>query len=159
MSKKKIFIITLGVIAIIATLAIAVPVFADSSTSPTPPAQITTTNKPGAIVRLLLVQDESKVDAYIAAAIADGKITSDQAVKIKDFWTAHHSQFARNVVLRRLLKAQNESNVKSFLDKAVANGKITQDQENKVISIWETLHSHTPTATTTTTTTIVPTVH
>ena len=145
MSKKKIIIITLAVLTIIATLAIAVPVFADSGTSPTPPAQITTTNKPGAIVRLLLVQDESKVDAYIATAVADGKITSDQAVKIEDFWTAHHAQFAKNVVLRRLLKAQNESNVKAFLDKAVANGKITQDQENKIIGIWEILHSHTPT--------------
>ena len=153
MSKKKILIITLGVIAIIATLVIAVPVLADSNTSPTPPAQITTTNKPGAIVRLLLVQDESKVDAYIATAVADGKITSYQAVKIKDFWTAHHAQFAKNVVLRRLLKAQNESNVKAFLDKAAANGKITQDQENKVIGIWEVLHSPTSTAATAATTT------
>jgi len=159
MSKKKIIIITLAVITIIATLAIAVPVFADSSTSPTPPAQITTTNKPGAIVRLLLVQDESKVDAYIATAVADGKITSDQAVKIKDFWTAHHEQFAKNAVLKRLLKAQNESNVKAFLDKAVANGKITQDQENKVISIWEVLHSPTSIASTTATTTITTTAH
>ena len=152
MSKKKIIIVTLAVIAVIAAIAVAVPVLADSNTTPTPPAQITTTNKPGAIVRLLLVQDESKVDAYIAAAVADGKITSDQAVKIKDFWSAHHAQFARNVFLKRLLQAQNESNVKAFLDKAVANGKITQDQENKIISIWEVLHSHTPAATGTTTT-------
>ncbi len=159
MSKKKILIIVLAIITVIATLAVAVPVFADSSTTPTPPAQITTANKPGALIRLLLVQDESKVDAYIATAVSDGKITSDQAVKIKDFWTAHHAQFAKNVVLKRLLSAKDESNVKTFLDKAVANGKITQDQENKIISIWEVLHSPAPSNTTTTTTTTSTTTH
>jgi hypothetical protein len=161
MSKKKILIMTIAIITIIATLAIAVPVFADSNTTPTPPTQITTANKPGALIRLLLVQDESKVDAYIATAVSDGKITSDQAVKIKDFWTAHHAQFAKNVVLKRLLSAQNESNVKAFLDKAVANGKITQDQANKIISVWEVLHSSTKATTSTaaaTTTTTTPTI-
>jgi hypothetical protein len=97
----------------------------------TAPVQITTANKPGALIRLLLVQDQAKAFAYIAQAEADGIITADQAVKIRDFWTAHHKQFAWNFVLRRLLRAQDESNVKAYLDKAVINSKITVDQENK----------------------------
>ena len=147
MSKKKVLIIVMAALAVIAAIVFVVPVFA-ASASPTPDAaQITPANKPGAIVRLLLVQDEAKVDAYIAKAVEAGKITTDQAVKIKDFWTAHHKQFAWNFVLRRLLRAQNENNVKTYLDKAVANGKLTQVQADKVIAIWEILHAPAPAAT------------
>ena len=132
-------------LVVIASLVFAVPTLAASASPPTTPAQITPANKPGALIRLLLVQDETKVDAYIAQAVSNGKITADQAVEVKDFWTAHHKQFAWNFTLRRLLRAQNESNVKTYLDKAVTNGKITQDQENKVLHIWEVLHTTTPT--------------
>ncbi len=97
---------------------------------------------------MLLVQDQTKAFAYIAQAEAAGKITADQAVKIQDFWTAHHKQFAWNFVLRRLLKAQNENNVKTYLDKAVANNKISQTQEDKIIAIWEIIHNVTPVTTT-----------
>ncbi len=148
MSKKKILIIAMASLAVIASLIIAVPVLAASSSLPPNPAQITPANKAGALVRLLLVQDEAKVDAYIAQAKTAGKLTADQAIKVKDFWTAHHKQFAWNFTLRRLLRAQNESNVKAFLDKAVTNGKITGGQENKVIQMWEILHNVTPATTT-----------
>ena len=76
-----------------------------------------------------------------ALVVQAGKITADQAVKIKAFWTLHHQQFAWNFVLRRLLRTQNKNNVKTYLDKAVANGKLTQVQEDKVIAIWEILHN------------------
>jgi polyhydroxyalkanoate synthesis regulator phasin len=147
MSKKKVLIIVMAALAVIAAIVFVVPVFAADAAPPTNAAQITPANKPGALIRLLLVQDEAKVDAYIAQAVQAGKITADQAVKVKDFWTAHHKQFAWNFVLRRLLRAQNENNVKTYLDKAVANGKLTQDQENKVIQIWEILHTPAPAAT------------
>ena len=152
-TKKKILIIGSIVLVVIVALVFAVPAMAAAASPTTPPTQITPANKPGALIRLLLVQDQTKAFAYIAQAEADGKITADQAVKIQDFWTAHHKQFAWNFVLRRLLKAQNETNVKTYLDKAVANGKITVDQENKVLAIWEILHTPTPASTTPTTTT------
>ena len=132
---------------VITSLALAVPTLAAGGAPPPDPSQITPANKPGALIRLLLVQDQTKAFAYIAQAEAAGKITADQAVKLQDFWTAHHKQFAWNFVLRRLLKAQNESNVKTYLDKAVANGKISQTQENKIIQIWEILHNVTPATT------------
>jgi hypothetical protein len=136
MSKKKVLIIVMAALAVIAAIVFVVPVFAESASPTVAASQITPANKPGALVRLLLVQDEAKVDAYIA-----------QAVKVKDFWTAHHKQFAWNFVLRRLLHAQDENNVKTYLDKAVANGKLTQAQEDKVIAIWEILHAPAPAAT------------
>jgi hypothetical protein len=147
MSKKKWIIIPLVSLVVIASTVLAVPALAASSSPPPDPTQITPANKPGALIRLLLVQDQTKAFAYIAQAEAAGKITADQAVKIQDFWTAHHKQFAWNFVLRRLLKAQNENNVKTYLDKAVANNKITQTQETKIIQIWEILHNVTLAAT------------
>jgi hypothetical protein len=147
MSKNKILIIVIAAVVVITSLALAVPTLAAGGAPPPDPSQITPANKPGALIRLLLVQDQTKAFAYIAQAEAAGKITADQAVKLQDFWTAHHKQFAWNFVLRRLLKAQNESNVKTYLDKAVANGKINQTQENKIIQIWEILHNVTPATT------------
>jgi hypothetical protein len=122
-------------------------VFAESASPLPDTAQITPANKAQALVRLLLVQDEAKADAFIAKALDAGKITADQAVEIKDFWTAHHEKFAWNFALRRLLRAQDENNVKTYLAKVVANGKITQDQANKVIQIWEVLHTQAPATT------------
>jgi flagellar basal body-associated protein FliL len=148
MSKKKVLIIALVALAVITSLAFAVPALAAGSSAPPNPSQITPANKPGALIRLLLVQDQTKAFAYIDQAEAAGKITSDQDAKIKDFWTAHHKQFVWNFVLRRLLRAQNENNVKTYLDMAVSNGKINQTQENKIIQIWEILHNVAPATTT-----------
>ena len=103
MSKKKIMIIVVSALTLIALLVIAVPVVASDTATTTPPAQITPANKAGVLVRLLLVQNEAKVDAFLAKAVAAGKITTDQSTKIKDFWTAHHGQFLKNVILGRLL--------------------------------------------------------
>src|SRR5271157_325484 len=135
MTKKKVLIIVLVALALIAAFVISVPVLAADASPPPDPTQITPANKPGALIRLLLVQDQTKAFAYITQAEDAGKLTADQATAVENFWTAHHKQFAWNFTLRRLLAAKNESNVQAYLDKAVTNGKITQDQENKVLAI------------------------
>ncbi len=122
----------------------AVPAFAADGVGLPQAAQITPANKAKVLVRLLQVQDEAKVDAFIAKSEANGKLTADQAVKVKNFWTANHAKFAKNVILGRLLKAQDESKVKAFLDKAVAAGKIKQTQADKIIQMWEVLHAPKP---------------
>jgi len=149
MSRKKIMIIAVSALTLIALLVIAVPVMAADNTAPTTPTQITKTNKANVLVRLLLVQDEAKVDAFIAKAVDAGKITPDQAVKVKAFWTANHEKaatYAKRLILKRLLNAKDEAKVKAYLDKAVAAGKIQQAQEDKVLQLWETLHSPAPAA-------------
>jgi len=123
----------------------AVPALAADGVGLPQAAQITPANKARVLARLLLVQDEAKVDAFIAKAEANGKLNADQAVKVKNFWATHHEKFAKNAILKRLLKAQDESKVKAFLDKAVAAGKIQQAQADKVIQMWEVLHTPKPT--------------
>ena len=70
-----------------------------------------------------------------------GKLTSGQAAKIKDFWTQHHAQFARNVILKRLLRAKDEGKVQAFLNQAVQTGKIKREQADKILQIWGILHT------------------
>lgn len=139
--KKRYWIIASVILVLVMLGVWAVPVFADDAAGSTPP---TPTTQPGnrvrILVRLLLVQDEARVDTFIAKAKAAGKLNDDQATKLKTFWTNHHAQFAKRVVLARLLSARDESKVKAFLDKAVGAGKIKQEQADKVIAAWEALH-------------------
>src|SRR5271157_288798 len=127
MNKKKIIIIGLVVLALVTAIAITVPVMADATNATPAPTQLTPANKAGALLRLLLVQDQTKAFAYVSQAEAAGKITADQATAIDNFWTEYHAQFTKAVVLRRLLRVQNESNVKAIMDKEVANAKITTE--------------------------------
>jgi hypothetical protein len=134
-------IIVVSTMALIAILAFTVPVIAADTATSTPPAQITQVNKVKVLARLLFVQDGTKVDAFLAKAVAAGKITEDQKIKIKDFWTDNHSRFVKNLILGRLLRCPDESKVKNYLDKAVLSGKIQQSQEDKILQAWEILHT------------------
>ena len=145
--KKKIIVITCGVLLSTVLLFGAIPIAAADGPSTTSPPATQTVGKGQLLVRILSVPTQAQLEALLTKAETNGKITSAQAIKIENFWTAHHKQFAWNFTLRRLLQAQNETNVKTYLDKAVANGKITQDQENKVIAIWEIIHTPAPTTT------------
>lgn len=142
--KRKILIIGSVVLALVVLGMLAVPALAADGVGLTRATQITPSNKARVLVRLLLVQDEAKVDAFIDEAETVGKLNADQAVKVKDFWTAHHEKFAKNAMFKRLLKAQDESKVKAFLGKAVAADKIQQAQADKVIQMWEVLHAPKP---------------
>jgi type IV pilus biogenesis protein CpaD/CtpE len=93
--------------------------------------------------RLLLIQDEAKVDSLLAKAVADQKLTADQSAKVKTFWTNNHAKaakFVKAVIARRILRVQNEANLKAGLDKAVASSKLTPTQEANALKFWETYH-------------------
>ena len=138
MNKKILIIGSVFLVAVIVGLW-AVPTFAaDPVPSTAPPTR--DAGKARILARLLLVQDEAKVDALIARAQTAGKITEEQAVKIKEFWTEHHQQFARRIVATRLLWANDVAKVQAFLDKAVASGKIQQEQADRIIAAWHALH-------------------
>jgi len=92
------------------------------------------------LVRLLMVQDESKVDAFLAKAKGDGKITDQQAANIKNIWTNHHGQFAQGSPIMRLLQTQDVTKVQAALDKAVGANKITQQQAERPMDLWQKLH-------------------
>jgi hypothetical protein len=146
MSKKKILIIVVTAVILIAIVAMGVPVFASDAAGAANPASITQVSKAKVLARLLLVKDEAKVDAFIAKAVANNKLTQEQAVKLKAFWTEHHAQFLKNQVLIRVLGAKDEAKVKAFLDKAVQSGKIKQDKADRIVQAWEILHAPVPAA-------------
>jgi uncharacterized membrane protein len=146
MLNKKILIIIVSAVTLIAILAIGIPVFASDAQGTANPASINQVNKARILARLLLVKDEAKVDAFIAKAVADNKLNQEQATKLKAFWTEHHAQFVKNQVLIRLLQTKDEARVKAFLDKAVKSGKLQQERADRIIQAWEILHTPVPAA-------------
>jgi hypothetical protein len=97
--------------------------------------------KRGKLVRLLMIQDESKVDAFLAKAKGDGKITDQQAANIKNIWKNRHAQFAQGSPLARLLQAQDIVKVQDYLKKAVSAHKITQQQAERAMDLWQKVHN------------------
>jgi hypothetical protein len=144
MSKKKIMIIAVASLTLITLLVLAVPVLAADSGATQSAQTVPQAGNVKALLRLLLVQDEAKVDALLAQAVSSGKLVPEQAARVKDFWTQHHTRLAKNVILKRLLGAKDEANVQAFLEKAVQAGKIEQAQADKIIQIWEILHAPAP---------------
>ena len=135
--KKKFIILGVLLLTLVILGVWVVPALAADGSGSAPAAQ---GKKIGVIARLMLVQDEAKVDAFLAKGVDAGKITADQAAKIKQAWTDHHAQITKNKVLVRLLQAKDVTKVQAFLDKAVGANKITQAQADKVLALWHSLH-------------------
>ena len=90
--KKKAILIVCGIL-LAAILAFGViPVAAADGVNQAPPAG-QQPQKGRMPPRLLAIQDEAKVDAFLAKGVANGKITPTQSTEIKAFWKANHSQF------------------------------------------------------------------
>ena len=140
---KRIVIIASIVLALLVLGGIAVPVLAADPAGSTPaPTQGTgRIGRAWILERLLLVRDEAKVDALLAKAVENGKISTEQSSKIKSFWTLHHEQAAKRAALRGLARIQDEAQLKTLLDNAVAGGRITSDQAAKITAAWENLHN------------------
>jgi type IV pilus biogenesis protein CpaD/CtpE len=142
--KRKITIAG-AILLVLAVLAVwAVPVFAaDPSGGTRPSAQ--GDQQPGKVrimARMLLIQDEAKVDALIAKALEAGRITDEQAARIENIWTNNHEKFTRKTMAARILRANDGARVQEFLDKGLAAGKITEAQYDRILAQWEKLHSN-----------------
>jgi len=139
--KRKIALIASVVLAIVVLSIWAVPVFAADGSGATPPAAQGAQgwHKMKVLGRLLLIQDEAKVDALIAKA--GDKLTPEQAGKVKDFWTNHHQQFGKKVFLTRLIWVEDGAKVQAFLEKAESAGKINEEQAGRIMDLWEKLHT------------------
>jgi hypothetical protein len=141
--KRKIVLISSIVLAIVVLAACAIPVLATGDAGITAAA---THNDQGysklkILARLLLIQDEARVDALIAGAVKADKLTGEQAVKVKDFWTKHHKQFISKVFIKRLLWMKDGAKVQAVLAKYEAAGKINAEQSAKIMARWNKLHS------------------
>jgi hypothetical protein len=139
--KKKFIVMGVLLLALIILGVWAIPAFAADASNPDQSTQNTPQGKKiGILVRLLMVQDENKVDAFLAKAEQAGKITTDQVITIKQIWTKHHEQFKRGSVLVRLLRVKDGNKVQALLEKAVGNQKISQPQADKILKLWQKLH-------------------
>ena len=140
--KKKFIVIGVLLLALIILGVWAVPAFAAGASTPDQSTQNTQQiNKARILLRLLVVQDESKVDAFLARAEKAGKITPAQHVRIKEIWTNHHEQFKRGSTLIRLLQVKDGDKVQAFLKTAVSNQKISQQQADNIWKLWQKLHN------------------
>ncbi len=141
--KRKIALFGGIFLALVVLTIWAVPVFAADGSGETAPATQCAQgwHKMKILGRLLLIQDEVKVDALIAKAAEADKLTDEQAVKVKEFWTNHHQQFGKKVFLTRLIWVEDGAKVQAFLDKAESAGKINPEQAEKIMSLWEKLHA------------------
>ena len=139
--KKRIIMIISGVLlaAVLALGVVPVAAAAINANQTSPAAQ--QIHKGQILVRLLSIQVEAKVDALLAQAVTDKKITADQSTKIKAFWTAHHAQFVKTRVVERLLKVQDGAKLDAFLANAVKSGKISQTQADQIKALWTELHT------------------
>lgn len=140
--KKKTLIVIISMLLLVIIGVWAVPVFADEASNPPPTTQaVREAPRMRLLARLLLIQDETKIDAIIAKAEEAGKLNDEQAIKLKGFWTDHHEQFAKKALLTRLIWANDGAKVQAAVDKAVAAGKITQTQADNIMTLWTKLHS------------------
>ena len=138
--KKKVIIITSGLLLSAVLLFGVMPVAATDGPAVTAPVT-QQAGKGQLLKRILGIQDQAKLEALIAKAEAAGKLTAEQVTKIEAFWSAHHIQFAKAKVFQRVLGVKDEAKLKDFLGKAVSSKKITPDQAAKIITIWEAAHS------------------
>jgi len=143
--SKKIIITAVSSLILVSMLLWTIPVFAADSEIPST-QDLPRIGHVRVLPRLMLIQDEAKVDALLERLQSAGKLTEEQAGKIKNIWTQRHAQTVRHPILklRRLLTAENEARVQQFLDKAVQTGKITQERADRLIQIWERLHTNNP---------------
>jgi uncharacterized protein YwbE len=139
--KKKFLIIGVLVLAVVILGVWAVPALADGASGSAPATQNTQqVNQARILVRLMVVQDEAKVDAFLAKVQAAGKITAAQVTAIKTMWTNHHAQFKPGSPLVRLLQVRDGAKVRLVLDKAVDAGKLDKTQAEKVFDLWQKVH-------------------
>jgi len=90
---KKIMVFAIILLVSLVLLVNTLPVLADDSGSTQQPAQSTDQFAKGKfLARLLMVQDEAKVDAFLANAVSSGKLNEDQAAKIKELWVNRHDK-------------------------------------------------------------------
>jgi hypothetical protein len=140
---RRVLVIVSIVLALTVLGSWTVPVLAadTAGSSPAPAQSMGRIGRVVLLAHLLIIKDEAKVDALLARAVENHKLSQDQAAKIKKFWTNHHQQFTSRVVLRRLMRIQDEAKLKDLLTQAVSVGRIDQSQADRIITAWEKLHS------------------
>ena len=142
---RKIILIAVAIVLVAGVIGTGTVVLAQSNSTPgvNNPAGQSNLTIGQVLRRLVLIQNEAKVDSLLATSVSDGKLTKEQATKIKTFWLNNHAKAAKlvkRIIINRLLNVKDEAKLKTFLDTQVAANRITQTQENQMINLWESIN-------------------
>ena len=142
---RKIILIAVAILLLAGVIGTGTVVLAQSNSTPAINSQAGQANLTiGQVLRrLVLIQNEAKVDSLLATAVGDGKLSKEQAAKIKTFWLNNHAKAAKlvkRIIINRLLNVKDEAKLKTFLDNQVGTHRITQTQENQMINLWESIN-------------------
>ncbi len=78
-------------------------------------------------------QLRAEIEAKIDKAAADGKITADEATRLKE----NMKHFKHGGKWHHDLKGATEAEVKAKLDAAVKSGRMTQEQADQMLKRWQ----------------------
>jgi len=142
---KKIILIAVAIVVLAGIIGTGTVVLAQSNSTPGINSAAGQANLTiGQVLRrLVLIQNEARVDSLLVTAVKDGKLTQEQSTKIKTFWTNNHAKAAKlvkRIIINRLLNVKDETKLTTFLDNQVAVKRITQTQEKQMINLWEKIN-------------------
>ena len=132
-------LIAVSLVTLIALFFITVPVIANNNTDNNGMNRINTENETGLITNLLVVQDKAKVEALIARALDSGRITPEQAVRIKDAWVANYQKATvsnARLIMQRLITMWDKAKVEALIARALDSGRITPEQAVRIKDAW-----------------------
>jgi polyhydroxyalkanoate synthesis regulator phasin len=87
--------------------------------------------------RILGIKDLASLDAALSKLIGEGKLTQEQAAKIKDRWQKRQGHDRPFPAIDRLRAIQDEGKLNEALIRLVADGRITQDQAARIRQQWQ----------------------
>jgi len=79
---------------------------------------------------------EEELDAALAEQVAAGRITEQQAAKIKERWQ-HAKQNMKRVRIMKHLLQMDEAELNEWLAEQIAAGKIDEEQAAKIKERWQ----------------------
>jgi len=90
--------------------------------------------------RIMGIKDEASLDAALAKLVGEGRLTQEQAAKIKTRWQKQQERNRPLPALDRLRAIQDEGKLSEALTRLMADGKITQDQAARIRQQWQKQH-------------------
>lgn len=102
-----------------------------------------TQNQAQLSTRIMGIKDEASLDAALAKLVGGGRLTQEQAAKIKTQWQKRQGLNRPLPALDRLRAIQDEGKLNEALARFMADGRITQDQAARIREKWQNLHDKT----------------
>jgi competence protein ComGC len=90
--------------------------------------------------RIMGIKDEASLDTALANLVNGGRLTQEQAAKIKAQWQKQQARNQKLPALARLRAIEDEGKLNEALNRLVADGKITQAQAAKIQQQWQKNH-------------------